>query len=192
IENFEGLEGKRVNIGNAGSGQRATMEVVMDAFGFTMDSFALATEYKGSEMAKQLCDGNIDAMIYTIGHPAAAIKEAATTCDVKLVDVVGEPIDKLVGDNPYYRVATIPAGMYTGTDVDVTTFGVGATFVTSADVSEDVVYVVAKSVMENIEDFRQLHPAFENLDPAQMVKDGLSAPLHDGAAKAYKELGLIE
>lgn len=192
IESFEGLEGKRVNIGNAGSGQRATMEVVMDAFGFTMDSFALATEYKGSEMAKQLCDGNIDAMIYTIGHPAAAIKEAATTCDVKLVDVVGEPIDKLVADNPYYRVATIPAGMYTGTDVDVTTFGVGATFVTSADVSEDVVYVVAKSVMENIEDFRQLHPAFANLDPAQMVKDGLSAPLHDGAAKAYKELGLME
>ncbi|WP_417210027.1 TAXI family TRAP transporter solute-binding subunit [Antarctobacter sp.] len=192
IESFEGLEGKRVNIGNAGSGQRATMEVVMEAFGFTMDSFALATEYKGSEMAKQLCDGNIDAMIYTIGHPAAAIKEAATTCDVKLVDVVGEPIDKLVADNPYYRVATIPGGMYTGTDEDVTTFGVGATFVTSADVSEDVVYVVAKAVMENIEDFRQLHPAFENLDPAQMVKDGLSAPLHDGAAKAYKELGLIE
>lgn len=192
IESFEGLEGKRVNVGNAGSGQRATMEVVMEAFGFTMDSFALATEYKGSEMAKQLCDGNIDAMIYTIGHPAAAIKEAATTCDVKLVDVVGAPIDALVGDNPYYRTATIPAGMYTGTDADVTTFGVGATFVTSADVSEDVVYIVAKSVMENIDDFKALHPAFANLDPAQMVQDGLSAPLHDGAAKAYKELGLID
>jgi hypothetical protein len=192
ITGFEGLAGKRVNVGNPGSGQRATMEVVMEAFGMTMDDFALATEYKGSEMAKQLCDGNIDAMIYTIGHPAAAIKEAATTCDVQVIDVVGEPIDKLVGDNPYYRVATIPAGMYDGTDADVTTFGVGATFVTSADISEDVVYVVAKAVMENIDDFRQLHPAFENLDPAQMVKDGLSAPLHPGAEKAYKELGLIE
>ncbi|KHQ50696.1 TAXI family TRAP transporter solute-binding subunit [Mameliella alba] len=192
ITGFEGLAGKRVNVGNPGSGQRATMEVVMDAFGMTMDDFALATEYKGSEMAKQLCDGNIDAMIYTIGHPAAAIKEAATTCDVQVIDVVGEPIDKLVGDNPYYRVATIPAGMYDGTDSDVTTFGVGATFVTSADISEDVVYVVAKAVMENIDDFRQLHPAFANLDPAQMVKDGLSAPLHPGAEKAYKELGLIE
>ena len=192
ITDFEGLKGKRVNIGNPGSGQRNTMEVVMDAFGITMDDLALATEYKGSEMAKQLCDGNIDAMIYTIGHPAAAIKEAATTCDVKLVDVVGEPIDKLVADNPYYRVATIPAGMYSGNDEDTTTFGVGATFVTSADVSEEVVYVVAKSVMENIDDFRQLHPAFANLEPAQMVKDGLSAPLHPGAEKAYKELGLIE
>jgi TRAP transporter TAXI family solute receptor len=191
IESFEGLEGKRVNVGNPGSGQRATMEVVMDAFGIAMDDFALATEYKGSEMAKQLCDGNIDAMIYTIGHPAAAIKEATTTCDVKLIDVVGEPIEKLVADNPYYRVATIPGGMYSGNDQDTTTFGVGATFVTSADVPEDVVYIVAKSVMENIGDFKQLHPAFANLDPAQMVKDGLSAPIHPGAEKAYKELGLM-
>ena len=192
ISSFEGIKGKRVNVGNPGSGQRATMEVVMDAFGIGMDDLALATEYKGSEMAKQLCDGNIDAMIYTIGHPAAAIKEATTTCDAQLVSVTGAPIDKLVADNPFYRVATIPGGMYKGTDGDTTTFGVGATFVTSADVPENVVYIVAKSVMENIDDFRGLHPAFANLQPAQMVSDGLSAPLHDGAAKAYKELGLID
>ncbi|MEL6463736.1 MAG: TAXI family TRAP transporter solute-binding subunit [Pseudomonadota bacterium] len=191
ISSFEELKGKRVNVGNPGSGQRATMEVVMDAFGIGMDDLALATEYKGSEMAKQLCDGNIDAMIYTIGHPAAAIKEATTTCDAKLVSVTGAPIDQLVADNPFYRVATIPGGMYKGTDGETTTFGVGATFVTSADVPEDVVYVVAKSVMENIDDFRGLHPAFANLDPAEMVKDGLSAPLHPGAEKAYKELGLM-
>ncbi|MEL7149455.1 MAG: TAXI family TRAP transporter solute-binding subunit, partial [Pseudomonadota bacterium] len=191
IDSFEALKGKRVNVGNPGSGQRATMEVVMGAFGMTMDDFALATEYKGSEMAKQICDGNIDAMIYTIGHPAAAIKEASTTCDVSLVSVTGEPIEKLVADNPFYRVATIPGGMYAGTDGDTTTFGVGATFVTSASVPEEVVYVVAKSVMENIDDFKGLHPAFSNLDPAQMVTDGLSAPLHPGAEKAYKELGLM-
>jgi TRAP transporter TAXI family solute receptor len=191
IDSFEALKGKRVNVGNPGSGQRATMEVVMDAYGIGMDDLALATEYKGSEMAKQLCDDNIDAMIYTIGHPAAAIKEATTTCDAKLVSVTGAPIDKLVADNPFYRVATIPGGMYKGTDGETTTFGVGATFVTSTNVPEETVYIVAKAVMENIEDFKGLHPAFANLDPAQMVKDGLSAPLHDGAARAYKELGLI-
>lgn len=190
ISDFAGLKGKRVNVGNPGSGQRATMEVVMDAYGIGMDDFALATEFKGSEMAKQICDGNIDAMIYTIGHPSAAIKEATTTCDVNLVSVSGAEIDKLVADNPFYRTATIPGGMYKGTDGDTTTFGVGATFVTSADVSEDVVYVVAKSVMENIDDFRKLHPAFANLNPAEMVSDGLSAPLHPGAEKAYMELGL--
>ena len=192
IEKFEDLAGKRVNVGNPGSGQRATMEVVMEAFGIAMDDLGLATEYKGSEMAKQLCDGNIDAMIYTIGHPAAAIKEATTTCDAVLVSVSGEPIDKLVADNPFYRKAIIPGGMYAGTDGDTETFGVGATFVTSADIPEDTVYVVAKAVMENIDDFRQLHPAFANLKPEEMVKDGLSAPLHPGAEKAYKELGLID
>jgi len=192
IEDFEGLKGKRVNVGNPGSGQRATMEVVMDAFGITMGDFSLATEYKGSEMAKQICDGNIDAMIYTIGHPAAAIKEATTTCDVKLVDVAGAPIDKLVADNPYYRVATIPGGMYAGNDQDTTTFGVGATFVTSADVPEEVVYTVVSAVFENIDQFRSLHPAFANLEPEEMANDGLSAPLHAGAERYYREAGLIE
>jgi TRAP transporter TAXI family solute receptor len=191
IGSFEELKGKRVNVGNPGSGQRATMEVVMDAFGMAMDDFSLATEYKGSEMAKQLCDGNIDAMIYTIGHPAAAIKEATTTCDARLVSVTGAPIDTLVADNPFYRVATIPGGTYAGTDEDVTTFGVGATFVTSADVPEEVVYQVAKAVMENIDDFKGLHPAFANLKIEEMISDGLSAPLHDGAMRAYKELGLM-
>lgn len=192
ITSFADLEGKRVNVGNPGSGQRATMEVVMDAFGMDMDSFALATEYKGSEMAKQICDDNIDAMIYTIGHPAAAIKEATTTCDVNLISVTGAPIDALVEENPYYRVATIPGGMYAGTDEDTTTFGVGATFVTSADVSDEVAYVVAKAVLSNLDDFRGLHPAFANLDAAQMIHDGLSAPLHPGAIRAYKELGLMD
>ena len=191
ITSFEGLKGNRVNVGNPGSGQRATMEVVMEAFGMGMDDFSLATEYKGSEMAKQICDNNIDAMIYTIGHPAAAIKEATTSCDVKLVSVTGAPIDKLVADNPYYRVATVPGGMYAGNPNDTTTFGVGATFVTSTDISDDVAYIVAKSVMSNLDDFRKLHPAFANLDAAQMISDGLSAPLHPGAAKAYKELGLM-
>ena len=192
IEKFEDIKGKRVNVGNPGSGQRATMEVVMEAFGIGMDDLGLATEFKGSEMAKEICDGNIDAMIYTIGHPAAAIKEATTTCDVKLVDVVGEPIDKLVADNSYYRVATIPAGMYAGNDEETTTFGVGATFVTSTNVSDEVAYVVAKGVMSNLDAFRGLHPAFANLKAEEMIKDGLSAPLHPGAEKAYKELGLME
>jgi len=192
INSFEGLKGKRVNIGNPGSGQRGTMEVVMEAFGMKNSDFSLASELKGSEMAAAICDNKIDAMIYTIGHPAAAIKEAATACEVKLVDVKGAPIDKLVKENAYYRVATIPGGMYAGTPNDVTTFGVGATFVTSAKVPNEVAYIVAKESMKNIEEFRKLHPAFADLDPKTMISDGLSAPLHPGAIKAYKELGLMK
>ncbi|MGB0848834.1 MAG: TAXI family TRAP transporter solute-binding subunit [Thiolinea sp.] len=187
IKGFMDLKGKRVNVGNPGSGQRATMEVVMEAMGMKMEDLALAAELKGSEMAQAICDNKIDAMIYTIGHPAAAITEATNTCDVKLVDVKGEAIDKLVADNSFYRVATIPAGMYKGTDNEVTTFGVGATFVTSSDVPENVGYIVAKAVFDNFDDFKKLHPAFANLKEEQMIKDGLSAPIHDGAAKYYKE-----
>ncbi|WMS44249.1 TAXI family TRAP transporter solute-binding subunit [Acuticoccus sp. MNP-M23] len=189
ISSFEDLKGKRVNVGNPGSGQRATMEVVMDAFGMTMDDFSLATELKGSEMAQALCDGKIDAMIYTVGHPAAAIQEAVNSCDVSLVDVSGPAIDKLVADNSYYRVATIPGGMYKGNDEDTTTFGVGATFISSADVPDDVVYTTVKAVFDNFDQFKQLHPAFGVLKEEEMIKDGLSAPLHPGAVKYYEERG---
>ena len=189
ISSFEDLKGKKVNVGNPGSGQRATMEVVMDSFGMKMGDFSLAAELKGSEMAAAICDGKIDAIIYTVGHPAAAVTEAATSCDVELVSVTGAPVDKLVADNSFYRVATVPGGMYAGSPNATTTFGVGATVITSADVPEEVVYIVVKAVFDNFADFKKLHPAFRNLKEDEMISDGLSAPLHPGAAKYYKERG---
>ena len=192
VESFSDLAGLRVNVGNPGSGQRATMEVVMDAFGISMDDFAVATEFQGAEMAQALCNGQIDAMIYTVGHPAAAITEVSTTCDARLVDVTGPEIDQLIADNSYYRTAMIPGGMYRGTDDEVTTFGVGATFETSADVSDDIVYTVVKGVFDNFADFTGLHPAFANLTEEAMISDGLSAPLHPGAERYYRERGWIE
>ncbi|MCG8695884.1 MAG: TAXI family TRAP transporter solute-binding subunit [Minwuiales bacterium] len=189
ITKFEDLKGKRVNIGNPGSGQRGTMDVVLNALGWSTSDFALASELKSSEQAQALCDNKIDAMIFTVGHPSGSIKEATTSCDAVLVDVTGSAIDKLVNDNSYYRTAVIPGGMYRGTDRDVTTFGVGATFVSSTGTPADTVYEVVKAVFENFDTFKKLHPAFSVLEPAQMIKDGLSAPLHDGAAKYYKEKG---
>ena len=189
IKTFEDLKGKRVNVGNPGSGLRATAEVVMDAYGMTMDDFSVASELKGAEMAQALCDDKIDVMIYTVGHPAAAITEVSNTCAVDFVDVQGPVIDKLIEENPFYRTASIPAGMYKGQEADNNTFGVGATFVSSADVPEEVVYVVVKAVFDNFEDFKKLHPAFAILKEEQMISDGLSAPLHDGAVKYYKERG---
>jgi TRAP transporter TAXI family solute receptor len=191
IKTFQDLKGKRVNVGNPGSGQRGTMEVVMQAMGWTMDDFALASELKSAEQSKALCDNKIDAMVFTVGHPSGSIKEATTSCDSVLVEVSGPAIDKLVSANDYYRHATIPGGMYRGSDSDVKTFGVGATFVSSTNTDADVVYQVVKAVFENFDDFKRLHPAFANLKKAEMMKDGLSAPLHDGAAKYYKEAGLM-
>ena len=191
IKNFSDLKGKRVNIGNPGSGQRGTMEVLMNAMGWTKSTFALASELKSSEQSSALCDNKIDAMVFTVGHPSGSIKEATTTCDTVLVNVSGPAVDKLVKENDFYRKATIPGGMYRGNDADTQTFGVGATFVSSARTPADTVYHVVKSVFENFDDFRKLHPAFNNLKKSEMVKDGLSAPLHDGAKKYYKEAGLM-
>jgi TRAP transporter TAXI family solute receptor len=191
IKKFGDLKGKRVNIGNPGSGQRGTMEVVMAAYGWTKDDFKLASELKSAEQSKALCDNKIDAMVFTVGHPSGSIKEATTSCDSVMVEVAGPKIDKLVADNDYYRTATIPGGMYRGTDADTKTFGVGATFVSSAKVPEEVIYNVVKAVFENFDQFKKLHPAFANLKEAEMIKDGLSAPLHPGAKKYYKERGWL-
>ena len=192
VRNFDELKGKRVNIGNAGSGQRGTMEVLMEEMGWTNDDFALATELKASEQSQALCDNNIDAFVYTVGHPNGSIKEATTACDANLVNVQNDATDKLVGENPYYSYATLPGGMYRGTDEDTTTFGVRATFVTSMATSEEVVYQLVKAVFENFEDFKKLHPAFSVLNKEEMATASLSAPLHPGAEKYYKEVGLIE
>lgn len=191
ISEFDDLKGKRVNIGNPGSGQRAIMDLLIAEKGWTNADFALAAELAPAEQSAALCDNNIDAFAYTVGHPAGSIEEATTTCDSVIVPVEGEVVDSLVESNPYYFQATIPGGMYRGTDEDVNTFGVGATLVTSADVSEDAVYIFVKSVFENFDSFTDLHPALANLTPEQMIGQGNSAPVHPGAERYYKEQGWL-
>ena len=189
IETFDDLKGKRVNIGNPGSGQRGTMEVVMGVLGWSKDDFALASELKSAEQSAALGDNKVDAIIFTVGHPNGSIQEATTTTDAKLIPVEGPEIDKLVEDNAYYAKAVIPGGMYRGSDDDVNTFGVKATFVSSASVDEETIYQVVKAVFENFDRFKGLHPAFANLKQEDMIADGLSAPLHPGAERYYKEQG---
>jgi len=191
IKNLDDIKGKRVNIGNPGSGQRGTMEILMKAKGWDKSTFSQASELKAAEQAKALCDNKIDVMVYVVGHPSGAIKEATTTCESVLVNVSGDEVAKLIADNDYYRAATIPGGMYAGNPADTLTFGVGATVVTSAKVPENVVYNIVKAVFENFDSFRKFHPAFANLKKEQMIKDSLSAPLHKGAIKYYKEAGLM-
>ncbi|SEI39162.1 hypothetical protein SAMN05421831_101219 [Allopseudospirillum japonicum] len=189
---FDQLEGKRVNVGNPGSGQRATIEVLLAAKNKSTEVYSLAAELKASEMSSALCDNKIDAMVYVVGHPSGSIKEATTSCDSTLVNVSGEVVDKLVAEFPYYRKATIPGGTYAGNPEDVHTFGVGATIVTSANASEKVIYELVKAVFEDFDTFKRLHPAFAQLKKEEMVSASLTAPLHPGAEKYYREAGLIK
>jgi hypothetical protein len=192
VEKFDDLKNKRVNIGNPGSGQRATMEAIMAMKGWDKRVFKLASELKASEQAQALCDNKIDVMIYAAGHPNGAVQEVTTTCDTKIISVEGEDIDKLVEQFPFYAYTTIPGGMYNGNEEDVKTFGVKATFVASENVDEDIIYEVVKAVFDNFDNFKTLHPVFSTLEPKELVKDGNTAPLHNGADKYFREKGFVQ
>lgn len=183
------FKGKKINIANPGSGTRVLAETLLQYEGINTSDFGLTAELKSSEQSAALCDGNIDATIWAAGLPNGSSQEATSTCDVKIIPLTGPGIDKLLAENPAYAAATIPGGMYPGNADDIPSWGPKATIVTSANVPDDVVYAVVKAIFENFEDFKQLHPAFGMLVESEMIKDGLTAPLHPGAEKYYKERG---
>lgn len=191
IRRLQDLKGRRVNVGNPGSGQRATMEVVMRELGWVMEDFALANDLPASQQSLALCHDRIDAMIYTVGHPNASVAQAAGLCDAIVASAEGPEIDKLVAENPFYSYSDVPGGTYPGNPDAVTTFGVRATVVTSASVDSDVVYALVKAVFETLDGFKKMHPAFGGLDAKSMIREGLTAPLHDGAERYYREVGLL-
>lgn len=191
IKSFDDLKGKRVNIGNPGSGQRATMEVLMDAKGWDKNVFSLANELSASEQSLALCHNRVQAMIYVVGHPNASVAQAVDLCDAVIVEVKGPVVDKLLIDNPYYARTQVPGGLYQGNPQPIDTFGVKATVVTSTKLSTDAAYLLVKTVFENLDDFKKQHPAFASLEAANMIKDGLSAPLHEGALRYYRENGWL-
>ena len=189
VSKFADFKGKRFNIGNPGSGTLASMEELLKQMGWTNSDFSLAAQLKADEQGPALCDNKIDGFFYGVGHPSAAIQDPTTTCGAKLVPLTGPAVDALLKAHPYYAKATIPGGMYNNNPNPTETYGVLATVVTSAKVPESTVYALVKAVFENFDEFKKLHPAFAHLDPKQMVKDGLSAPLHPGAVKYYKAKG---
>ncbi len=188
------LKGKRVNIGNPGSGQRQNSIDALEAVGLDWEKDIIAEQVKAAEAPGLLQDGRIDAFFYTVGHPNGAIKEAtAGATKVRFISIDTPGIDELIKEKPYYARSRIPVSLYPGAinEDDVPTFGVKATFVTSAKVPDEVVYAITKEVFDNFDDFKKLHPAYAVLTREGML-EGLSAPIHPGAMKYYKEAGLME
>ncbi|MGF1909793.1 TAXI family TRAP transporter solute-binding subunit [Vibrio kasasachensis] len=191
ISHLEDLIGKRVNIGNPGSGQRDTFEQIMQVKGWEPSVFSLVSDLKPAEQASAMSDNNIDVMSYFVGHPNGAIQEASTTTDAVLVAVTGSDIDKLLADKAYFTKAVIPGGMYRGNPNDTPSIGGKAVLSTTAETDPELVYQVVKSVFDNIDRFKRLHPAFKDLKEIEMIEVGLSAPLHEGAVRYYKERGWL-
>ena len=187
INSFEDLKGKRVNIGNPGSGQRGTMDVVMEALGWQLGDFDIASELTSEEQAQALCEDRVDAIVFTVGHPNKSIADSISDCDAVLVPVTGNVINRLIADHSYYRKAVIPGGMYPGNPQDTKTFGVGATLVTTIGTDSTIIYQIVKSVVENFDEFKALHPALAVLNREQLFTDGLSAPLHFGAIRYFQD-----
>lgn len=192
INFFEDLKGKRINIGSPHSGQRATMDILLDIYGWKLTDFSKVSALNPSEQAQALCDDKVDAIIYVVGHPNSSIKEASGACQTKLVNVSGDKIEQLIATTGYYQKALIPGRMYRGSPTDTETFGVAAVITATDQLSDHVAYQMVKSVFENFDKFKQLHPAFYHLKKERMVRDALTAPLHPGALRYYKEVGLIK
>ena len=192
VKSFADFRGKRFNVGNPGSGTRASMEELLVALGWKMSDFSLASELKADEHGPALCDGKIDGFFYGVGHPSANIQDPTTSCGAQLVSITGPAVDKLIADRPYYAKATIAGNLYPNNPNPTVTYGVLATVVTSSKVPADSVYAVVKAVFDNFDEFKRLHPALAYLSPEGMVKDGNSAPLHEGAARYYREKGWLK
>jgi TRAP transporter TAXI family solute receptor len=192
VKTFDDLRGKRVNIGNPGSGQRATMELLVRAKGWTLEDFGTTLELTPGDQAEALCNRQVDAIVFMVGHPNGSIFDATTTCDSTLVTVASATIEKLVEETPYYTPTIIPGGMYRGNRNDVTTFGVRALVATTSNTPEPLVYTTVKAVFENLDEFRRSHPVLNNLSRRAMVTDGAGVPLSAGAERYFRETKLLD
>lgn len=187
------LVGKRVNIGNPGSGQLQNSKDILQAYRIDLDQIK-AEQVKAVEAPGLLQDEKIDAFFYTVGHPNGNIKEATSgRIKVRIVPIKGKGIDALLAKYPYYAKAIIPKKFYPSADNegDVDSIGVKATFVTSKNLDQNIVYAITKEVFDNLDDFKKLHPAYAVLTEENMLK-GLSAPIHKGALKYYRETGFVK
>ena len=190
ITSLESLKGKRVNIGAPGSGTRATWDVLKAAIGISEKDLAEAAELKPDAAAERMCANTLDASLLIVGHPSTMVDTELKACRLTLVPIGGAAIDALVASKPYYVKGSIPASDY-GLPADTPTFGGTTTLVTTADVPDDAVYAFTMAIMSNIDKLRQ-QPSLAGLDPKQMTQQSLTAPLHPGAERAYRELGLLK
>lgn len=192
IAGIEDLAGKRVWLGPEGSGTRSLAGALVAALGWTDATFAETPAVRPEDVAQALCAGGIDAFFYVVGHPAVPIQEATTNCDARLVPIAGGAVEELADSDPALVLTTIPGGLYRGTPAPVDTFGVSATLVTRDSEPEDTIYAMVSAMFDDLDMLRSLDPVLAGLDPEAMVRDGLTAPLHPGAARYYRERGWIE
>ncbi|MCV6590015.1 MAG: TAXI family TRAP transporter solute-binding subunit [Marinobacterium sp.] len=191
IRRFSDIRNKRISIGLPGTSQRSTMNALMKSNNWGLQDFAVTLSLGAADQAGALCEGRIDVMIYTVGLPSGATKEAARDCGGQLIAVASDQASELIRYSPHYLPMVINAGVYPDNWSDTPTVGVNATFFTSAELPDEIAYTVVRTLFEQLEQFRTMHPAFVDLKPAQMVKGPYPAPLHPGAERYFREAGWL-
>lgn len=190
IKSVEDLKGKRVSVGDAGSGVEFNARQILNAYGISFDDIEVNNLGFG-DSADALKDGKIDAFFCTAGAPTTAITELATTNSINLLGIDDEHAAALQNDYAFYTQYTIPGGTYKGVDDDVVTVAVKATLIVSDKLSEDVVYDLVKGLFDNKDAITAGHAKGAELDPAYAV-DGISVKFHPGAEKYFKEAGVLQ
>ncbi len=191
IKTMKDLQGKRVNAGNIGSGQNETFRLIMDKMGWTDKDFAKMTNYKSNELAAALCGNKVDAVIFSVALQSAAVNEIVESCPSVFIGIDKEITDAIAADHSVYFRSAIPGGMYKGVPAEIGTMAVSTVFIANPKVSEEAAYQVVKAVFDNFPAFTKSHPALQSLKKEDVRRLGSVAPLHSGAAKYYKESGLL-
>ncbi len=195
INTISDLKGKRVNLGNPGSGQHRNAIDALKTVDLNPKKDIYPHKVKAFEAPALLQDNRIDAFFCTVGHPSETIQMALSgPRKVRIIPISGPAIDNLIADKKFYTKTMIPVQrLYPDLEdhIDVMTFGVIATLCTSSRLPVDLVYTVTKEVFENLDGFRRQHPALVDLTKEGML-EGLSAPFHPGALKYFSEAGLMK
>ncbi|RMD64976.1 MAG: TAXI family TRAP transporter solute-binding subunit [Alphaproteobacteria bacterium] len=191
IDSLEDLAGKRINIGNPGSRQRTLMDMVIQAQGWTRDTFRLVEELPASEQSLALCHDRVQAIVVLAAHPDPALAKLMKRCDARIVDVAGAGIDRLLAANEFLATTYISQRRYEGMRRPTRTFGIAVTVTGSMDMADDQAYALVAAIFDNLDRFKQLHPVLGTLTPEGMLKDGLSAPLHPGAVRYFRDRGMM-
>ncbi len=188
---LDGLKNQRISLGMLGTGTRATVDTVLNKQAWTFNDMQPVVERSPDEQSYALCDDKIDAYVLVAGHPSPNVMRAVKECQAHLLGLPHAVINQMVTDHPYLVASDIPAGIYPEISKAVPSVGLMATLMTSSSVNESTVYAVTRAVFENLEEFKKLHPTFSRLEPKNMIKDGLTAPLHPGALRYFKEKGWL-
>lgn len=191
IESLEDLAGHRISIGAAGSTTVDEAAMHLAVFGKTLDD--IQAEYMGtSESADAISNKQLEGVWVMAGTPNAAVTQIMTTTDAKLLPIPEETVEALKVDSPWYASYTIPAGTYAGQDEDVPTSAVKLTLFITADVDEETVYQMTKVFWENWGMLTDTHAALRAASLEEACTDVAGVPIHEGAARYYREVGVLE